>query len=204
VVQHSLGLRLLDSVSKSLPELLWLDRLAYTPETVTLQGRAFSTNAIANFIENLARVKGFTEPTLLGVNQLPDSVFSFSLRFACDGGAPAPGKATAAREEDLPATLAQIRDLVEKSSLAVTSFEPGSPGRTGSSLRVVPLDIRVVAASFHAAAMLFDRLSRFPRLVGLKKLTLAPEGSEEPKLAVDLTLAIPVVREGLTADAPSN
>jgi len=191
--RQSLGLHLLDSISRSLPELLWLDRLTYDPETVTIQGRAFNTNAIASFIENLDRVKGFTEPTLVNVKELPDDIFSFSLRFERRGGAPTAHQATAAREAEMAETLRQIRDLVEQSSLEVTSFVSGPPVGSGSSLRVVPLDVRIVVASYHAAAMLFDRLNRFPGLVSLKKLTLAPEGSGEPKLAVDLILEVPVV-----------
>src|SRR5258708_40196387 len=50
--RQGMGVRLLDGISKSLPDLLWLDRLNVSRDQITIDGRAFTTNAIANFIEN--------------------------------------------------------------------------------------------------------------------------------------------------------
>jgi type IV pilus assembly protein PilN len=56
--------RVMDYVSKALPELLWLDRMTMNATTINLEGRAFNTNAVAAFIENLDKVPEFEEPTL--------------------------------------------------------------------------------------------------------------------------------------------
>src|SRR4030095_8812345 len=51
--------RVMDYVSRALPELLWLDRMQMTNEKIEIEGRAFNTNAVANFIENLDKVPEF-------------------------------------------------------------------------------------------------------------------------------------------------
>lgn len=56
--------RIMDQVSKSLPDLLWLDQLRLTSSAVTIDGKAFTTNAVASFIESLERVEEFQEPVL--------------------------------------------------------------------------------------------------------------------------------------------
>ncbi|HJX26553.1 MAG TPA: PilN domain-containing protein, partial [Thermoanaerobaculia bacterium] len=44
--------RVMDHISRALPELLWLDRMVMDDAMITVDGRAFNTNAVANFIEN--------------------------------------------------------------------------------------------------------------------------------------------------------
>src|SRR5436305_10018527 len=61
--------RVMDYISRSLPELLWLDRLKMTPDAIEIEGRAFNTNAVANFIENLDKVPEFDEPILKSTEQ---------------------------------------------------------------------------------------------------------------------------------------
>jgi type IV pilus assembly protein PilN len=56
--------RVMDEVSKALPELLWLTRMDVRATQIVLTGEAFNTNAVANFIENLDRVPEFQEPVL--------------------------------------------------------------------------------------------------------------------------------------------
>src|SRR5215213_7847846 len=55
--------RIMDYVSKSLPELLWMDRMTMNATTIVLEGRAFNTNAVAALIENLDKIPEFEEPT---------------------------------------------------------------------------------------------------------------------------------------------
>src|SRR3954451_23016886 len=62
--------RVMDYVSRALPELLWLDRMKMTASSIEIEGRAFNTNAVANFIENLDKVPEFDEPTLKTTEQL--------------------------------------------------------------------------------------------------------------------------------------
>jgi type IV pilus assembly protein PilN len=55
--------RVMDYVSRALPELLWLDTMTMQPSTITLTGRAFNDTAVANFLEGLEGVLGFEEAT---------------------------------------------------------------------------------------------------------------------------------------------
>lgn len=56
--------RIMDFVSRALPELLWLDQMEVRESVIRLHGKAFNTNAVANFIENLGHVEMFEEPVL--------------------------------------------------------------------------------------------------------------------------------------------
>ena len=74
--------QVMDQISRALPELLWLTRMQVRGETITLQGQAFNTNAVANFIENLDRVPEFQEPILRETTrQGPVYRFSLTYRF---------------------------------------------------------------------------------------------------------------------------
>ena len=72
--------RIMDQVSQGLPELLWLDQLTLTSQAVTIQGRSFTTNSVATFIENLGRVEEFQEP-ILKVTTWNGRVYSFQIVF---------------------------------------------------------------------------------------------------------------------------
>ena len=72
--------RILDQVSRALPDLLWLDQLSLTARAVTIAGRSFTTNSVASFIENLDRVEEFQEPILKSTS-LNGQVYSFQIVF---------------------------------------------------------------------------------------------------------------------------
>lgn len=61
--------QVMDHVSRSLPELLWLTKLELRGNTVVLNGEAFNTTSIATFIENLDKVPEFQEPVLRDVTR---------------------------------------------------------------------------------------------------------------------------------------
>lgn len=61
--QHG-PVRIMDQVSRALPELLWLQKMEVKASKIVLTGQAFNTNAVANFIENLDLVDTFNEPVL--------------------------------------------------------------------------------------------------------------------------------------------
>lgn len=73
--------RIMDQVSKSLPELLWLDQMQLRGRNVELRGRAFNTNQIATFIENLNRIAEFQEPRFREAIQRQGGIYQFSLEF---------------------------------------------------------------------------------------------------------------------------
>jgi type IV pilus assembly protein PilN len=69
--------KVMDNISRSLPELLWLDHLTMSASTIEIDGRAFNTNAVANFIENLDKVPEFGEPTLKDTQEQTGGVYKF-------------------------------------------------------------------------------------------------------------------------------
>lgn len=73
--------QIMDEISRALPELLWLDQMAVSGQTITLSGRAFNTNAVANLLENLDRVPEFQEPVLQDASQ-SGQTYSFVIRFS--------------------------------------------------------------------------------------------------------------------------
>jgi type IV pilus assembly protein PilN len=72
--------RIMDQISRALPELLWLDRMRLRGHAVTLSGHAFNTSAVANFIDNLDSVPEFAEPVLKDTRQ-QRGVYSFTITF---------------------------------------------------------------------------------------------------------------------------
>jgi Tfp pilus assembly protein PilN len=73
--------RVMDYVSRALPELLWLDRMKMTADAIEIEGRAFNTNAVANFIENLDKVPEFDEPILKSTEQQGGNIYKFVINF---------------------------------------------------------------------------------------------------------------------------
>jgi type IV pilus assembly protein PilN len=74
--------RIMDEVSKALPDLLWLTNMTLTGGSVTLHGQALNDNAIANLISNL-RASPFIkeEPVLRIMTQDAQGIWSFDLSF---------------------------------------------------------------------------------------------------------------------------
>src|SRR5215470_14921640 len=54
--------RLMDEVSKALPDLVWLTDMAMQGDQVTLKGRTLSPNAVSTYLENLKKSPYFAEP----------------------------------------------------------------------------------------------------------------------------------------------
>ncbi len=75
--------RIMDYVSRALPELLWLNRLQVGSQSITISGEAFNTNAVANFMENLDRFPEFREPVLRDTSQ-KGSIYTFTLSLNYD------------------------------------------------------------------------------------------------------------------------
>jgi len=94
--------RVMDDISRALPELLWLDHMKMSGSTIELEGRAFNTNAVANFIENLDKMPEFEEPTLKDTSEQTGGVYKFLINFnysfapLAGPGATAPGAAGSA------------------------------------------------------------------------------------------------------------
>ena len=54
--------RLMDEVSKALPDLVWIERMDYRGNAISIDGKAFNPPAVANFVANLRLVPSFQEP----------------------------------------------------------------------------------------------------------------------------------------------
>lgn len=98
--------RVMDSVSKALPELLWLDRMSMDDAIITIEGRALNTNAVANFIENLDKVPEFEEPTLKDTTVQGGGVYKFVIEFRYSFAPPAPQAGTEGAAPPAAATAA--------------------------------------------------------------------------------------------------
>jgi type IV pilus assembly protein PilN len=73
--------RVMDYISRALPELLWLDRMKMNASNIELEGRAFNPNAVANFMENLDKVPEFREPLLRETSAQGNGVYKFFISF---------------------------------------------------------------------------------------------------------------------------
>lgn len=90
--------RIMDQISRDLPDLVWLDRMEITGGTITLAGRGLNPNAVALFVENIKNDPYFEEPQLGTLTQVSTNpvVYSFDMTFAFSyapktaAGTPAP------------------------------------------------------------------------------------------------------------------
>ncbi|MGA7614150.1 MAG: PilN domain-containing protein [Thermoanaerobaculia bacterium] len=77
--------RVMDHISRDLPDLLWLDSMSLNGDTITLVGRALNPNAVANFVENLKGDPLFEEPAVGEVSQQGQTsnaaVYRFTMNF---------------------------------------------------------------------------------------------------------------------------
>jgi len=76
--------RIMDQISRDLPDLVWLDRMDITNGKVTLAGRGLNPNAIALFVANIKNDPYFEEPNVGAVSQasVVPLVYSFDMDFA--------------------------------------------------------------------------------------------------------------------------
>jgi len=201
------GVRLLNGISKCLPELLWLDRLNVSRVQITIAGRACTSYAIANFVEALDKLPDFAEPTLRSATREPDETFKFTLSLKAGRG---PGGEDTPLEEErdallrrlasrseMPEVLQRLRDLLEKPGITVETLETLPMTEQGRREQVCPMTIRMKAGSYHALAMIFDRLDRCSPIVALDHMEAkaARDDAAVGLLEVDLRLEIPVLRE---------
>jgi type IV pilus assembly protein PilN len=61
--------RLMDEVSKALPDLVWLTELQVTGNLLTMKGKTLSPNAVATYLENLKKSPFFAEPVFKSLGQ---------------------------------------------------------------------------------------------------------------------------------------
>jgi type IV pilus assembly protein PilN len=76
--------RIMDQISRDLPDLVWLDNMTINSGRVSIAGRGLNPNAIALFIENVKNDPYFEEPTVGALTQVSQTppVYSFDMNFA--------------------------------------------------------------------------------------------------------------------------
>ncbi len=83
--QQTVPVHILDKVSRSLPEFLWLDTMSASNNQISISGKATTYNAVSNFYSNL-NDSGFFENVALGRTfEVPEGVsFSLTCQFRGD------------------------------------------------------------------------------------------------------------------------
>jgi type IV pilus assembly protein PilN len=73
--------RLMDEISRALPDLVWLSALDVSGNAVTMRGRTLSPNAVATYLENLKKSPFFAEPVFrnLGQEGGPSGIYSWEM-----------------------------------------------------------------------------------------------------------------------------
>jgi type IV pilus assembly protein PilN len=112
--------RIMDQVSRDLPDLVWLDSMKIAGGHISLVGRGLNPNAIALFVANVKQDPFFEEPQVGAVTQqtVNPPVYTFDMDFGFTYTAKTPGA---------PAGAATSTTGTSKTSTTGTS-SPGKPG----------------------------------------------------------------------------
>ena len=99
--------RLMDEISKALPDLVWLTNLDVSNLQITMKGKALSPNAVATYLENLKKSPFFAEPVFksLGQDGGTSGTYSWEMTLTFNpaavlaSGAPAPAPTPGAEKK---------------------------------------------------------------------------------------------------------
>jgi type IV pilus assembly protein PilN len=94
--------RLMDEISRALPDLVWLSSMDVTGNQITIRGKTLSPNAVATYLENLKKSPFFAEPVFknLGQDGGTQGVYSWEMNLTFR---PAAGIASTASASGSPA-----------------------------------------------------------------------------------------------------
>jgi Tfp pilus assembly protein PilN len=80
--QQAVPVRILDQLSRNLPDFLWLESMSADKNQINIAGKATTYTAVSNFYSNLAGAGYFSDVTLGRTFEVPEGVsFSLSCRF---------------------------------------------------------------------------------------------------------------------------
>jgi type IV pilus assembly protein PilN len=76
--------RIMDQISRDLPDLVWIDQMTIESKGISIGGRGLNPNAIANFVENVKNDPYFEEPSLEAMTQVSTTpvVYQFNMSFS--------------------------------------------------------------------------------------------------------------------------
>ena len=120
--------RIMDQVSRDLPDLVWLDSMNITSGHIQLNGRGLNPNAIALFVANVKQDPFFEEPQVGAVTQvnLNPPVYTFDMDFGFTYAAKTPGAPAGAAGTSTSGTSTTGTTSTSTSGTA----SPGKPGGT--------------------------------------------------------------------------
>jgi type IV pilus assembly protein PilN len=118
--------RIMDQISRDLPDLVWLDKMTITGGHITINGRGLNPNAIANFVENIKNDPYFEEPEPGLVSQVTavPLVYSFDMGFNFTYTPKTPGAAPGA-----PGSTATTGTTGTAKTSTTTTRAAGAPAR---------------------------------------------------------------------------
>jgi type IV pilus assembly protein PilN len=101
--------RLMDEVSKALPDLVWLTEMQIEGDQLTLKGKTLSPNAVATYLENLKKSPYFAEPVFknLGRETGPQGIYAWEMTVTFTHGRPVEAGGAGARAKSAAAGKAQ-------------------------------------------------------------------------------------------------
>lgn len=91
--KQSVPVHILDQISKSLPDFVWLDTMTANQRQVNITGKATTYTAVSNFYDNLSSSGSFTNVILGRTSEVPEGVaFSLTCKFSAqkEAAQPAP------------------------------------------------------------------------------------------------------------------
>lgn len=122
--------RIMDQISKDLPDLVWLDKMNIAAGAITVSGRGLNPNAIANFVENIKNDTYFEEPELSNMVQAtavpPVYTFDMTFHFSYTPKADAAAGAGA-----VTGTAGGSKSGAGTATSGTTSTAAGTPGGSG-------------------------------------------------------------------------
>jgi type IV pilus assembly protein PilN len=81
--RQTVPVHILDKVSRSLPEFVWLSTMSASNNQISISGKATTYNAVSNFYSSLGDAGVFTDVTLGRTFEVPEGVsFSLTCRFS--------------------------------------------------------------------------------------------------------------------------
>jgi len=101
--------RLMDEISKALPDLVWLTSLEVANNQITMKGKTLSPNAVATYLENLKKSPFFAEPVFknLGREAGPQGIYAWEMTVTFTHGKQATSGTAAAAAPGAPAPPAR-------------------------------------------------------------------------------------------------
>ncbi len=93
--RKQVAVKMMDQLSRALPEMVWLTNMRFTNNTLSLSGSALSNNLIADFINNLKSTNYFTNIQFKdSVRRKQSGVDVFNFRLDCVFSDPSRKKGT--------------------------------------------------------------------------------------------------------------